>query len=53
MTYNEAARKIIGENMLKGYQICQTTLKEQYFYGRKEESQICLNYATMEYPIYM
>ena len=48
----EEARELIGENMLKGYQICQQTLKEQYYYGAKEERKIGLNFATMTNPHY-
>lgn len=48
----EEARELIGDNMLKGYQICQQTLKQQYYYGTREEREIGLNFSTMTNPHY-
>tara|TARA_R110002050_G_scaffold158381_3_gene287665 strand:+ start:539 stop:829 length:291 start_codon:yes stop_codon:yes gene_type:complete len=48
----EKARELIGDNMLKGYQICQQTLKEQYYYGAREERKFNLNFSTMTNPHY-
>ena len=48
----EKARDIVNYYKLKDYQICLTTLRQQYYYTYKAEREINLNYAEMENPHY-
>lgn len=48
----EEAREIISKRRLKGFQICKKTLKQQYYYGAKQEREINLSYDSISNPYY-